>query len=862
MLKTIGTVALLCASLQLFSQNPIMPNNNKESAKPKVWWFHGACEETTKGIDDDLKSFADAGIGGVVYYDQVHEVYGNPSSVFSQDWWNKLKYSAREAQRLGLTFEMNISNGYVAGGPWIDAEHAMQHIITSDTIVESDGNAHVTFPPQGPHYHDIAVIAIPHQGYKSWNVRINGNPIILPTVSDVIDTKCHDKPIRSITVYGKGRLKSPTSAMNIPCDYESKDIVAANFQPLPPIGELQCSDDGTTFRKVCDIPPIYNDMGWKLNQITISVSPTKARFFRLYLHDWNLRSDDTSPLTVTEFKISQEPMTDRWEEKTANRSNFISYSSADTDTSYFPTIDSIKVLPVFSDANGNLCCRIPKGRWNIMRFGYCPTGAKIKHGRKGMTGMECDRLSADAARLQYENYFKRIADTLKAQGTPLTGAVSDSHEAGTQNWTRGFKDVFDEQNGFSIIPWLPALTGHIIESREKTEAVLYDYRHTLSRMVASNFFGTIDSLCHRDGYTFTAQALGNGMCFPADNISVKRYVDKPQGEFWTYQTRGSYDIKEAASAAHVYGKPIASAESFTDCGYSTTLTELKSLADFAFCMGINEFVVCASPYQPRKLKVPLDISSNHPYALNRNNPIWKSSKWFWKYLEQTALLMRQGRPVNDICVYLGDEIPMKQLSYRLPRIPDGYCWDVCTGDAFSTDGSSFSDNPSDYCSLFRVVVVEDGAMVPVTALRHLVHLTKKGIAVVADRNSIERVAAHYGMNDNEYEATLDSLFSSHMTCSNISAALDSMELRPDIEGLTSTHYDGKVYFAHRRTSSDDLYILYNKDKAYFSREITLRAKGTVELYNLMTRRREHYPSENFTLRLAPEETVILRVRKR
>lgn len=146
-----------------------------------------------------------------------------------------------------------------------------------------------------------------------------------------------------------------------------------------------------------------------------------------------------------------------------------------------------------------------------------------------MTGMECDRLSADAARLQYENYFKRIADTLKAQGTPLTGAVSDSHEAGTQNWTRGFEDVFDEQNGFSIIPWLPALTGHIIESREKTETVLYDYRQTLSRMVANNFFGTIDSLCHRDGYTFTAQALGNGMCFPCRQYQCKAICRQASG---------------------------------------------------------------------------------------------------------------------------------------------------------------------------------------------------------------------------------------------------------------------------------------------------------------------------------------------
>ena len=60
---------------------------------------------------------------------------------------------------------------------------------------------------------------------------------------------------------------------------------------------------------------------------------------------------------------------------------------------------------------------------------------------------------------------------------------------------------------------------------------------------------------------------------------------------------GSYDIKEASSAAHVYGKSIASAEAFTDVKFSNSLAEMKNLADYAYAFGINEFVVCASAYQ-------------------------------------------------------------------------------------------------------------------------------------------------------------------------------------------------------------------------------------------------------------------------
>ena len=59
-----------------------------------------------------------------------------------------------------------------------------------------------------------------------------------------------------------------------------------------------------------------------------------------------------------------------------------------------------------------------------------------------------------------------------------------------------------------------------------------------------------------------------------------------------------YDIKECSSSAHLYNKYIASAEAYTDAKYSHSAADLKTLADYAFAWGINEFVICASAYQP------------------------------------------------------------------------------------------------------------------------------------------------------------------------------------------------------------------------------------------------------------------------
>ena len=46
--------------------------NPSHDVRTKVWWFHGETTTTKEGIDADLRAFKDAGLGGVVYYDQTH----------------------------------------------------------------------------------------------------------------------------------------------------------------------------------------------------------------------------------------------------------------------------------------------------------------------------------------------------------------------------------------------------------------------------------------------------------------------------------------------------------------------------------------------------------------------------------------------------------------------------------------------------------------------------------------------------------------------------------------------------------------------------------------------------------------------
>ena len=689
-LELTGMEAQTMKQLQRLWQEPT------QEYRMKTWWFFGYERTTDEGIRADVKALKDAGFGGVVYYDQNHanDAKANGAEdAFSPEWWRHLRLAASEAKRAGLSFELNISNGYCAGGRWIDSEHAMQRVASAEAIATmgSDGRWMIESGdtaisgPEG-YVRDIALIAIPFK---------------------------EDGMMRHITAQYNAKGKGRNGAMQGPVS-ATAEFTGYGFETLPDIGMLQVSDDSTTWRDVVTLQPMYRSQGGYFVR-TNAFPATEGRYWRInYTGDTKLK----------EWHVGNQAMLDRWEERAALQSDF-------AEGELTPAYDADEIIHPIDMKDVLVGQKV-----RLLRLAAVLTNAKSKHGRQNLLGYECDKLSEEAANLHWDSYIQVLLDSLPRGA--VSGITMDSHEGGSQNWTPRMLDEFRLRQGYDFTPYLPTLAGYIVESTERTEQVLYDYRQTIAQLIQEKYFGTFQRRASKQGLTFTAQAIGNALCITGDAISVKQAVEKPQGEFWTYQQQGAYDVKDCSSAAHLYAKPIASAEAMTDCEYRHTPADLHRVASIAFSMGAQEFVICATPHVPY-VATPSPYVAGREYAINRSNPRWQQMKPVWQQAARSMVMLRQGKAAPDVLIFLGDDVPIKTITSRLPNDIDGLDWDVCTGDALQhrlqvKDRKLVTPDGIEY----KALLIADKAHINAESQAQIDAFRKAGVPILRSGESIVR----------------------------------------------------------------------------------------------------------------------------
>jgi len=305
--------------------------------------------------------------------------------------------------------------------------------------------------------------------------------------------------------------------------------------------------------------------------------------------------------------------------------------------------------------DGALDWTVPAGDWTIVRMGRRVTGADTRPAPQAAAGLECDKFDAAATEFHLDQYvgalLRKIGKRAGAHG--LTTLHMDSWESGAQNWTPVFIDEFRKRRGYDARPWLLTYTGRAVESLEKSERFLWDLRLTGHELVIEKHASTVKRYGRERGLSLSIEPYDMN---PAGDLDLGAVADVPMAEFWNTGLDSSYSCFEAASVAHVMGRPIVSAEAFTSEGNLEAYPwSLKNQGDWAFCVGINRFVFHTWAHQTLGDAYKPGMSFG-PYGVHwhRNQTWWPMVSAYHRYLTRCSHLLRQGVTVSDV-LYLTPE---------------------------------------------------------------------------------------------------------------------------------------------------------------------------------------------------------------
>ncbi len=389
-------------------------------------------------------------------------------------------------------------------------------------------------------------------------------------------------------------------------------------------------------------------------------------------------------------------------------------------------IDRDRVLDLSGhmDASGRFLWEAPEGRWTVMRFGYTSTGQTNRP--SPLPGLECDKLDPAALDAHFDAYIRKLVEDSGAHaGNTLAGVHFDSWEVGGQNWTATFPAEFQRRRGYDPIPCLPIMTGYVMTSREMSERFLWDLRQTVSEMIAEYHGSHMRTLAHEYGLTLSIEPYD---MTPCDDMTLGAAADIPMCEFWsdTFDTR--YSVREAASVAHVYGRPVVAAEAFTSIDrWLLHPGAIKANGDWAFSEGVNKMVIHRYIHQPFAQARPGLSLGPHGLHYERTQTWWKYSRPWHEYLARCQSTLR-NIPVADI-LYLSPEGAPNVFQGPDPA-PAGYKYDACTPEALLTriqykDGCLTNGNDARY----RLLVLPDTSAMTPQLLSKIRELVTAGAAV-------------------------------------------------------------------------------------------------------------------------------------
>lgn len=476
------------------------------------------------------------------------------------------------------------------------------------------------------------------------------------------------------------------------------------------------------------------------------------------------------------------------------------------------------------------------------------SGMQVKRPAVGSEGYVLNHLD----KFSVENYLKNTGDRLYSAFDKNNVPYSffcDSLEVYQQDWTDDFLEEFQKRRGYDLKPYLPALA---MDMGGKTAEIRYDWGKTLTELFNERFMVPMQSWAKKNNTKFRIQGYG----IPPAAISSNEWADISDGEGAQWKVVRA--ARWASSANHVYGRNVTSSETWTwlhSPAFRATPLDMKAEADIHFLQGINQLIGHGWAYTPPQIEYPgWRFYAAGEYS--ERNPWYIVMPDLAKYLQRMSWLMRQGKPQNDVALYLPNSDAYAHFSAAKVHLIDverdlvgeklmpalfesGYNLDFFDDEMLNKAGRVEKNNLAIGASNHKAVVLPGVERMPLASVRKLDEFVKQGGVLIATRKmpSIVPGMKATDAEQKELKSIVARLFDGKnpkvkfvQTDEEAGTVLRTI-LQPD----AAVAPNGKDFgFVHRKTEDADIYFVANTSNVKKSVEISFRNAGNnVEIWNAM-----------------------------
>ena len=760
---------ILLASVELFAAAGLERDfaNPPQEAGVRCWWWWLNSNVTKEAITHDLEAMADKGFSGAMIFDAGTELGWGPDrnvpngpQFGSEKWAELYLHALNEAKRLGLKIGLSIQSGWNLGGPFVTLDDKAKQITSSELIVEGGKTAEVKLPmPKNNYnyYRDICVLAYPviESGGFAYELNASSSQAGFP-VSNINTSEFWVSG-------GKEPGGGPTT--------EKPEWIEFEFEKSVKVSGLDITGRAGYGPKVCRVEAV--DTGDKTESLSLKDGVNKLKFKMIEGRQirivFEAAYDSRYPESARNVQVAgiellgskgevlntvnikeRRPIRDLQAKSGARELGgsapdcrfLLDDVEAINGERDCMLSDIVDITDKLSD-DGMLNWEVPDGRWVVLRIGYTPTTAHVATSSDNWKGHVLDYLSKDA----FNRYWDRTVEPLLEMagdmaGTVLTQLETDSWECGGMNWSEGFAADFKRYNGYGIFKYLPVVAGKIVESREVSNAFLADLRKTIAHCVSENHYRTFAENAAKYNIGIQPECSGPH-AGPLDGITNYSHSEITMSEFWIPcphrpKPHNRFYVKQAASAAHIYGKQYVGAESFTSLRKPHWGVELwndmKPHVDYEFCEGLNMVFFHTFTCSPKEMGVP----GQEYFAGTHVNPQvtwWDYSDAFIDYLNRVQVLTQNGKFAADVLYYYGDHVPNIAVykGFNQAGALPGYDYDVCNEEVLLQtiveDGMLVVPGGVKY----RVLVLPYHKVLSMAALDKVVELLKHGAIVLGPK---------------------------------------------------------------------------------------------------------------------------------